>query len=64
MQEVRIFMELIKHNDGTIGITNGGGICNDGQMESFDNIAAAIKDLNERVAVEYNRLNQKYYANE
>lgn len=64
MKEVRLFMELIRHDDGTISISNGGGICNDGQMESFDNIADAIKDFNERVGVEYLRLNPNYYANE
>lgn len=64
MKEVRLFMELMLLDDGTISITNGGGVCNDGQMESFNSIADAIKDFNERAAVEYLRINPNYYANE
>lgn len=64
MKEVELFMKLILLDDGTISIVNGGGVCNDGQMESFNNIADAIKDFNERVGVEYIRLNPNYYANE
>lgn len=55
--EVRVFMELEKNSDGTISIRNGGGRCNNGQMESFDSIADAIKDLEERVAIEYEKMN-------
>ncbi len=55
--EVRVFMELEKNSDGTISIRNGGGCCNNGQMESFDSIADAIKDLEERVAIEYEKMN-------
>ena len=51
--EVKVFLELEKNSDGTISIRNGGGRCNNGQMESFDSIADAIKDLEERVAIEY-----------
>ena len=54
--EVRVFMELEKNSDGTISIRNGGGRCNNGQMESFDSIADAIKDLEERVAIEYEKM--------
>lgn len=53
MNEVKVFLELEKNSDGTISIRNGGGRCNNGQMESFDSIADAIKDLEERVAIEY-----------
>lgn len=64
MKEVKLFMELMLLDDGTVTITNSGGVCNDGQMESFNKISDAIKDFNERVAVEYTRLNPNYYANE
>ena len=56
MNEVRVFLELIKLDNGKIMFSTGGGICNDGQMESHDNLADAIRDLNERVVVEYERL--------
>jgi len=69
MNEVRVYLELIKLDNGEIMITTGGGVCNNGQMESHDNLADAIKDLNERVVVEYTRLTTKdstrpFYANE
>lgn len=69
MDEVRVFLELIKLPNGEVQISTGGGICNDGQMETFDSIANAIKDLNERVVVEYTRMTTKdstrpFYANE
>lgn len=57
MNEVRVYLELIKLDNGEIMITTGGGVCNNGQMESHDNLADAIKDLNERVVVEYELLN-------
>ena len=56
MNEVRVFFVLFKLDNGKIMISTGGGICNDGQMESHDNLADAIRDLNERVVVEYERL--------
>ena len=56
MNEVRVFLELIKLDNGKIMISTGGGICNNGQMESHNNLADAIRDLNERVVVEYERL--------
>lgn len=56
MKEVRVFLELVKLDNGEVMISTGGGICNNGQMESHDSIAKAIKDLNERVVVEYTRL--------
>ena len=56
MNEVRVFLELIKLDNGKIMISTGGGICNNGQMESHNNLADAITDLNERVVVEYERL--------
>lgn len=69
MDEVRVYLELIKLDNGKIMISTGGGVCNNGQMETHDNLADAIKDLNERVVVEYTRLNTKdstrpFYANE
>lgn len=59
MNETRVFLELIKSPNGEIMITTGGGVCNDGQMETHDNLADAIKDLNERVVVEYHLLSSK-----
>ena len=56
MNEARVFLELIKLDNGKIMISTGGGICNNGQMESHNNLADAIRDLNERVVVEYERL--------
>lgn len=58
MNEVRVYLELIKLDNGEIMITTGGGVCNNGQMETHDSLADAIKDLNERVVVEYTRLNK------
>ena len=60
MDEVRVFLELIKLPNGEVQISTGGGVCNDGQMETFDSIANAIKDLNERVVVEYTRMAQSF----
>lgn len=57
MNEVKVFLELEKNSDGTISIRNGGGCCNNDKMESFDSIADAIKDLEERVAIEYEKMN-------
>ena len=54
--EVRVFMELEKKSDGTIAMRKGGGCWNNGQIQSFDSIADAIKDLEERIAVEYTKM--------
>lgn len=59
MKETRIFLELIQLDNGEITLITGGGICNEGQMQSYDNLADAIKDLNERIVVEYNLLSNK-----
>ena len=58
MNETRVYLELIKLYNGEILISTGGGICNNGQMESHESLADAIKDLNERVVVEYARLTE------
>lgn len=59
MKETRIFLELTQLDNGKITLITGGGICNEGQMQSHDNLADAIKDLNERIVVEYNLLSNK-----
>lgn len=56
MKEVRVFLELVKLDNGEVMMSTGGGICNNGQMKSHDSIANAIEDLNDRVVVEYTRL--------
>lgn len=62
MNETRVYLELIKLDNGKIMISTGGGICNNGQMESHESLADAIKDLNERVVVEYARLTETEVA--
>lgn len=57
--ETRVFIELVKLDNGKIMISTGGGICNNGQMETFDNLSDAITDLNERVVCEYLILTEK-----
>lgn len=59
MKETRIFLELIKLDNGEIMISTGGGACDNGQMTSHANIADAIKDLNERVVVEYEMMTKE-----
>ena len=56
MEEERIFLELMKMPDGTVSIIVGGGSINDVLMESHKDLASAIKDLSERVVIDYNRL--------
>lgn len=58
-KEVRIYLELIKTDNGEIIITTGGGNCNNGTMEAHKNLHSAIVDLSERAVVEYNLLNKK-----
>ena len=59
MKETRVFLELTKLDNGKITLITGGGVCNNGQMQSHDSLADAIKDLNERVVVEYSLLSNK-----
>lgn len=63
MKEVRVFLEITKSNDGKIDFVVGGGVCNNGQSEVFNDLASAIKDLNERVVVEYHLLETAPVAN-
>lgn len=56
MEEVRIFLELLKMPDGRVSFVVGGGTTNDGQMEEHYDLSSAIKDLEERVVIDYNRL--------
>ena len=56
MKEVRIFLELLKMPDGRVSFVVGGGTINDGQMEEYYDLASAIKDLEERVVIDYKRL--------
>lgn len=53
MKETRIFLELIKSDNGELMISVGGGILNDGQLEVHDNIASAIKDFRKRTYESY-----------
>lgn len=43
--------------DGRVSFVVGGGTTNDGQMEEHYDLASAIKDLEERVVIDYKRLN-------
>lgn len=56
MEEVRIFLELLKMPDGRVSFVVGGGTVNDGQMEEHYDLASAIKDLEERITIDYKRL--------
>lgn len=56
MEEVRIFLELLKMPDGRVSFVVGGGTTNDGQMEEHYDLSSAIKDLEERVVIDYKRL--------
>lgn len=56
MEEVRIFLELLKMPDGRVSFVVGGGTINDGQMEEHYDLTSAIKDLEERVVIDYKRL--------
>ena len=56
MKETRIFLELIKSDNGEMFISVGGGIHNDGQLEVHDNIAAAIQDFRKRTYKSYDEL--------
>ena len=56
MKEVRLFVELTRADNGTITIITGGGNYNDGCMESHTSVESAIKDLSDRVFLEYNSM--------
>lgn len=56
MEEVRIFLELLKMPDGRVSFVVGGGTINDGQMEEHYDLASSIKDLEERAVIDYKRL--------
>lgn len=58
MEEVRIFLELLKMPDGRVNFIVGGGTINDGQMEEYYDLASAIKNLEERVVIDYKRLKE------
>ena len=56
MEEIRIFLELLKMPDGRVSFVVGGGTINDGAMEEHYDLASAIKDLEERTVIDYKRL--------
>lgn len=56
MEEERIFIELMKMPDGRVSIIVGGGSVSYGQMEEHKDLASAIKELEERVVIDYMRL--------
>lgn len=56
--ETRIFLELVKLPNGEVSISVGGGTINNGAMEEHSDLASAIKDLEERVVLEYNMLKE------
>ena len=55
-EEERIFIELMKMSDGKVSIVVGGGSINDGLMKEHKDLTSAIKDLEERVVIDYKRL--------
>lgn len=59
MKETRIFLELIKSDNGEMFISVGGGTRNDGQLEFHDNIASAIKDFRKRTYESYDEFEKE-----
>jgi len=50
MKEQRIFIEIIKLDDGSKYFSVGGGTKNNGTMESFDTPKECIEEIKMRVA--------------
>ena len=51
MKEERIFIQITKHDDGSITYIVGGGTKNNGQMESFHTPKECLEEIKYRTAL-------------
>lgn len=51
MEETRVFIEIIKHDDGEFTFSVGGGTKDKGQMEAFDTTKECIEEIRYRIAL-------------
>lgn len=58
MKEIRIFLELMKMPDGSVSISVGGGSLNKGLMEEHCDLTSAIKDIEKRANIDYEKLRE------
>lgn len=51
MKEERIYIQITKHDDGSMTYLVGGGTKNDGQMESFHTPKECLEEIKQRTAL-------------
>lgn len=59
MKETRIFIEILKLEDGRLAYSVGGGECVDGQMEQYDTIDECVKEIKTRAERDVELFNNK-----
>lgn len=59
MEETRIFIEIIKHENGRFVYSVGGGECVDGQMEQYDTIDECVREIKIRAERDVELFNNK-----